>query len=119
MFLLQTNQWMDKYFVRNHLPIVQPFDVYNAKSVVVIDNASIHHIDSVVAHVNSVGALVRFLPPYSPDFNPIESIFGEVKQYLQSNDLHTSLSMNSILLMAFYSVSQENCKSYIKHAGYV
>ena len=105
--------------MRNHLlPIVQPFDGYNAKSVVVMDNASIHHIHSVVACINSVGALVRFLPPYSPDFNPIESVFGEVKQYLQSNDLlHTSLSMNSILLMAFNSVSQENCKSYIEHAG--
>ena len=81
------------FFVRNHLlPIVQSFDGYNAKSVVVMDNASIHHIDSVVAHINSVGALVRFLPPYSLDFNPIESVFGEVKQYLQSNDLHTSVN---------------------------
>ena len=97
------------FFVRNHLlPILQPFDGYNAKSVVVMDNASIHHVDSVVACINSVGALVHFLPPYSLDFNPIESVFGEVKQYLQANNLllHTSLSMNTILLMAFNSVSQ-------------
>ena len=85
-----------------------------------MDNASIHHVDSVVACINSIGALVRFLPPYSPDFNPIESVFGEVKQYLQSNDpFHTSLSMNTILLMALNSVSQENGKSYIEYAGYV
>ena len=108
------------FFVRNHLLlIIQPFDGYNTKSVVIMDNASIHHVDSVVACINSVGALVRFLPPYSPDFNPTESVFGEVKQYLQVNDLHTSLSMNTILLMAFSSVSQENCKSYIDYAGYV
>ena len=47
------------------------------------------------------------LPPYSPDMNPIESVFSEVKQYLQANDLfHTSLSMNTILLMAFNSVKK-------------
>ena len=108
------------YFVRRQLlPIIQPFDGYNAKSVVVMDNAAIHHVDSVVACINSVRALVRFLPPYSPDMIPIESVFGEVKQYLQANDLlHTELSMNSILLMAFNSVSQENCLSYIEYAGY-
>ena len=49
--------------------------------------ASIHHVDAVVACIQNVGALVRFLPPYSPDLNPIESVFGEVKQYLQANDI--------------------------------
>ena len=109
------------YFVRKQLlPIIKPFDGYNSKSVVVMDNAAIHHVDSVVACINSVGALVRFLPPYSPDKNPIESVFSEVKQYLQANDLifHTTLSMNIILLMAFNSVSRENCLSYIEYPGY-
>ena len=73
-----------------------------------MDNASIHHVDSAVAYINSVGAVVRFLPPCSPDFNPIESVFGEVKQYLQSNDLlfYTSLSMNTILLMSIQLVKR-------------
>ena len=72
-----------------------------------MDNASIHHVDSVVAYINGVGAVVRFLPPYSPDFNPIESVFGGVKQYLQSNDLfYTSLSMNTILLMSIQLVKR-------------
>lgn len=51
-----------------------------------MDNASIHHVNSVIHAINAVGALVRFLPPYSPDLNPIEYVFGELKQYLQAND---------------------------------
>ena len=53
------------------------------------------------------GALFRFLPLYSPDLNPIECVFGEVKQFLQANNLllEISLSIPSILLMAFQSIT--------------
>ena len=44
--------------------------------VVILDNASIHHVDCVVDTIQSVGAHVRFLPPYSPDMNPIEEVFA-------------------------------------------
>ena len=106
MYLLQMNQWMEEYFIfceKSSATNNPTFQCYNTKYVVIMDNASIHHIDSVVAYINSVGALVRFLPPYSPDFKPIESVFGEAKQYLQASDLllHTSLLMNTILMMAF------------------
>ena len=63
------------------VPILNPFDGQNTNSVVIMDNASIHHTDSVVSMINATGALIRFLPPYSPDMNPIESAFGEVKHY--------------------------------------
>ena len=92
------------------LPILSPIDGQTAHSVVILDNAAIDHIDAVVACIQNVGALVRLLPPYSPDFNPIECVFGEVKQYLQANDIlvQTSLSLHTIYLMAFNSVSQAN-----------
>ena len=88
------------------LPILRPFDRRNINSVVVMDNALIHHVDAVIDSICSVGALVRFLPPYSRDLNPI---FGEVKQHMQANDLmvDTSLSIPTMLFMAFYSVSPE------------
>lgn len=47
--------------------------------IVVMDNASIHHVDRVISHINEVGAIVRFLPPYSPDFQPLEEAFSKVK----------------------------------------
>ncbi|XP_065891697.1 uncharacterized protein [Dysidea avara] len=62
------------------LPILRPFDERSVNSMLVMDNASIHHADDVVDAICSIGALVRFLPPYSPDYNPIECVFGEVKQ---------------------------------------
>ena len=47
-----------------------PFDGVSPDSIVVMDNACIHHVDPEVETILSVGALVRFLPPYSPDLNP-------------------------------------------------
>jgi len=86
------------------------FNGINHNSIVAMDNASIHHVDAAVDAICGVGALVRFLPAYSPDLNPIECVFGEVKQFLQANNLllETPLSIPSILLMAFQSITAEN-----------
>ena len=46
-----------------------------------MDNAVIHHMQLVIEAINSVGALVRFLPRYSPDFNPIELVFAKIKGF--------------------------------------
>ena len=99
------------------VPLLMPFDGQNPKSIVVMNNASVHHVDEVVERITSVGALVRFLPP---DMNPIEEAFAEVKLYLQANGslFDTSMSPASIMLMAFNSVSIHNCQAYIRHAGY-
>ena len=108
-------------FIQTQLvPLLSPFNGHNTKSVVILDNVSIHHVDTVVNAILSTGALLRFLPAYSPDFNPIELVFGEMKQYLRTNNVlfETSLSINSILLMALNSITNENCQAYIHHAGY-
>ena len=59
------------------LPQLQPFNGRNPNSVVIIDNASIHHVESAVQMIEDTGALVHFLPPYSPDLNPTEEAFSE------------------------------------------
>ena len=60
-------------FVRTSLlPILKPFNGTNSHSVVVMDNASIHHLDKIAQMIAGVGALLRFLPPYSPELNPIK-----------------------------------------------
>ena len=64
-------------FVRNVLlPHLNPFNSVNPRSVVIMDNASIHHVDQVVDLIErQAGAKVCFLPPYSPDLNPAEGVF--------------------------------------------
>ena len=90
-----------------HFIVLMPFDGYSHKSAVVLDNASIHHVDRVIETIKSVGAIVRFLPSYSPDMNPIE-VFAEVKQHLLNNNtlFQATTSLHSITLSSFLSVSK-------------
>lgn len=99
------------------LPIIMPFDGSNPKSVVVMDNASIHHVERVC---DIIGARLCFLPPYSPDLMPLEEVFSKVKYALRENDneyLSTS-NPQTMVKMAFCTVTQTDCMGYITHAGY-
>ena len=71
------------HFVQSSLlSQVMPFNGTNPNSVVIMDNCSIHHLHDVIKVIHSVGALVLFLPPYSPDLMPIEGCFSKVKHFL-------------------------------------
>ena len=59
----------------NLLPHLLPFNGSNPHSIVVMDNCSIHHVQGIAKMIQEVGAFVIFLPPYSPDYNPIGGIF--------------------------------------------
>jgi len=48
--------------------------------VVILDNASVHHVEEAVRAIEEVGSIVHFLPPYSPDLNPIEEAFSKIKK---------------------------------------
>jgi transposase len=54
-------------------------------SVIVLDNAKIHHNESLIEYLQAFGIRVEFLPPYSPDMNPIESSFSVIKSFLKRN----------------------------------
>ena len=60
-----------------------PFNGQDSHSVVVMDNCAIHHTEPIASITQEVGSLVHYLPPYSPDLNPIESAFSKVKLELQ------------------------------------
>ena len=107
---------------RTLLPLLMPFDGINEGSVVILDNASIHRIQSVVETINSVGALVKFMPPYLPDFMPLEEVFAEVKGFLKANYvLFNCVHPRVIMSHAFTTVTPENCAAYmyVHHADYV
>ena len=102
------------------LPILQPFNGSNARSIIVLDNASVHHVSRVAELIHGVGALLRFLPAYSPDFQPLEEAFSKVKYFLKENEvIYDSTCTPSLLLtLAFTTVSPTDCVGYIRHAGY-
>ena len=102
------------------VPVLQPFNGTNPRSVVIMDNASIHHVAEVVERIQHTGALVRFLPAYSPDLNPAEEVFSKVKKFLVNNDVAFSSTSEPryLITMAFNTVTTIDCMGYIKHAGY-
>ena len=102
------------------LPILLPFNGINSHSIVIIDNASIHHVERVYDIITGVGARLMFLPPYSPDLMPLEEVFAQVKSFLKSNEsINISTSTPELFLkLAFSTVSKDDCQGYIRHAGY-
>lgn len=113
----------DKFvdFVRGSLiPNMLPFDGTNPRSIAVLDNCSIHHVESVVDLFTDAGILVLWLPPYSPDFNPAENAFSKVKYYLKEHDEVMQVVSDPIPIIqaAFDSITPEDCTGWIRHCGY-
>lgn len=107
-------------FIRGSLiPELLPFNGSNPRSVVIMDNCSIHHIQEIIDLFDDVGILLIFLPPYSPDLNPIELTFGYIKQYLKLHeDIMHTIPQTHILQTAFNNINTAMCDSWIKHCGY-
>ena len=76
-----------EFILKQLIPILQPFNGINPNSVVIIDNCSIHHVQDIVETIREVGAMLHFLPPYSPDLNPIEMAFSKVKHGIKDLEL--------------------------------
>ena len=95
-------------FIRSCLlMILQPFNGVHTHSVVIMDNASIHHVHGVTDLIEyQAGAHLLFLSPYSPDLNPIEEVFGQVKAIIKKN--YASFQITTMLsTMAFGMVTKE------------
>ena len=103
------------------LPLLQPFNGINPHSVVIMDNASIHHVDDVAQLIEvQGGARLVFLPPYSPDLNPAEGIFSQVKSLMKENDslFQVCSAPRAMLAMIFGMITAEDCNGHISHCGY-
>ena len=101
------------------LPHLMPFNDVNPNSVVVLDNCSIHHITKIVQMIEELGTLVLFLPPYSPDYNPIEEAFSKVKSMLKLMDKEAEVTedLESIVLSAFSFITAHDCQQWINDAS--
>ena len=75
----------------------------------VLDNSSIHHVEGIASMIEEVGALVHFLPPYSPGFNPIEETFSKVKaemKNLEASMAHVT-DIETVVFNTFATVTPE------------
>lgn len=86
--------------------------------VVVMDNLSPHKTQSVQQSIEAVGAEVRYLPPYSPDFNPIESMWAKVKQSLRSAAARNSNGLVHAIADALRSVTVTDCAGFFEGYRY-
>ena len=109
------------FIEENLLPHLMPFDGTNENSIVVMDNASIHHVNEVADLISSVGALLIYLPPYSPDLNPIEEVFSSVKAYLKAHEciIHDANDIETVIQAAFMNISEEDCRGWFSDCGYI
>ena len=109
-------------FVQGELiPNMNPFDGSSSKCIAVMDNCAVHHVPIVEDLFSDAGILLIWLPPYSPDLNPIEEAFSSVKAYLKRH--HDILQLSSvdpvpIIQAAFDQITKQHCNGWISHSGY-
>lgn len=86
--------------------------------IVVLDNLSSHKLPRVAELIESAGAEVWYLPPYSPDFNPIENMWSKVKQVLRSIAARTFDGLVDAIRSAFGRVTTSDLLGWFTHCGY-
>lgn len=100
------------YVTRILVPKLWPGDV------VVWDNLSAHKRKRAQIWVESAGAQVIFLPPYSPDFNPIELAFSKLKASLRSAGARTRAELDLALAAALDTITGRDAEGWFAHCGY-
>lgn len=89
-----------------------------AGQVVILDNLGAHKVKGVRERIEACGARVVYLPPYSPDFNPIESIWAKVKQALRSVKARTGEALEQAVGEALKAVTGEHTRGCFRGCGY-
>lgn len=104
------------------------FDVYvtqvlaptlHAGDVVLIDNLNVHKSETARRAIAAQGARLEFLPPYSPDLNPIEKCWAKVKAVLRRLKARTFDELVEALNLAFQSITPEDARAWFAHCGYL
>ena len=93
-------------------PALRPGDV------VILDNLATHKVRGVREAVEAAGARLLYLPPYSPDFNPIEPMWSKIKQSLRSHGPRTDEQLLLAAKTAFEAISTADCKGFFFSARY-
>jgi transposase len=100
--------WVEQHLVRS----------LRGGDIVVMDNLSSHKTPGVVAAIEAVGAQVRYLPPYSPDLNPIELAFSKFKKLLRDGAERTTEKLWTLCGRVLDLFTEHECRNYLRHCGY-
>jgi transposase len=93
-------------------PTLSPGDV------VVLDNLAAHKVAGVEAAIRAVGATLLYLPPYSPDLNPIEQVFAKLKALLRKAAVRTKDALWSAIGQVLEAFEPQECRHYLRNCGY-
>ena len=94
------------------VPILKPGDI------VVMDNLASHKVAGVREAIEAAGAELRYLPPYSPDFNPIEQFFAKLKALLRKAAARTVEALIAAIAEVLTEVRPQECANYLANQGY-
>ena len=94
------------------VPTLRPGDV------VVLDNLGSHRSHEVRRAILAAGAKLAFLPPYSPDFNPIEQVFAKVKHWLRIAQARSLEAIHDHVARLISAIGCGECTNYFRNAGY-
>jgi transposase len=100
------------YLEQGLCPQLQPGDI------VVMDNLSAHKVRGVRDLIEQTGAELRYLPPYSPDFNPIEKCWSKFKQLLRAAKARSLDTLEQGVAQALAAVTPQNAQACFRHCGY-
>lgn len=101
-------------YLRDHLyATLKPGDI------VIMDNLRAHKVQGVQEIIESVGACIVYLPPYSPDLNPIEQMWSKIKAFLRAVKARSVEALLSAIPQAFNTVSVDDIRGWFTCAGYL
>jgi transposase len=86
--------------------------------IVVMDNLPAHKVTGVREAIETAGATLRYLPPYSPDFNPIEMAFSKLKALLRKAAARTIPDLWNAIANALDAFTAQECQNYFAASGY-
>ena len=86
--------------------------------IVVLDNLSAHKDSRAAEMIRAAGAEVWFLPPYSPDLNPIEKMWSKVKEFLRAAKARTSDTLLTAIAAALRTITAKDASGWFKSCGY-
>ncbi len=84
----------------------------------IMDNLPAHKVQGVREAIEDVGASLLYLPPYSPDFNPIEMVFSKLKALLRAAEARTMPDLWQAIADALKRFTPNECRNYLIAAGY-